>query len=345
MPEKIVACLMVRNEEGRVGRAIRSVLPLVDSVVVADTGSVDGTVEEVLSCGVTPMHLEWPDNFAEARNAILTNIPDGTWVLSLDGDEVLTERTPGSLRAAVESRKADAYVLEKRSYVQEPRGFGYRQCVGEYAEEMGYPGYLIEPNDLLFRKEPDVFWHGAVHETVGQSLLSRGGRRESLSTVVLHNYGRLKPVDNTEMYSRLVDKRLADYPSDPVAMYYKALYTASAGDVGLAEELYTRSLAIERRDSAIYGLASIRLKTGKDKLAETGFVEFLRMRPEESTAWMGLLAACLAQEDQEKVDYYAAWAQRSGRCSRDVLKFAAYCSEKLGNTAIRDYYITRYDET
>ena len=340
----ITACMIVKNEEGRVGPSLDSILPMVDHVVIADTGSTDGTVEEIRSRGVLPLIIPWEDDFSSARNHVLSYVKSG-WVLSVDGDEVITERHAGALREAVDSGDADAYILEKRSYVGTPGGLSYRKCSGEFREERSYPGYLLEPNDLLFRVSPGVAWESVVHETVGGSLVGLGYTRKPLPSVVLHNYGRLKGAGVTDYYASLIAKRMAATPGDPVSMYYMALQLDAEGKLAESESMYSSSLALDKRDFSVYGLAHVRHRLGKHMEAEAGYVEFLRMRPEESTAWLGLFSTCMLQDSQDKLDYYVQWCERSGYVSNHLLKFVAYCSEKMGNTALRDYYIGKYDAT
>src|SRR3712207_1588794 len=85
-------CLLTRDEEKTIERAIRSVQGVADEVVVADTHSRDRTAEVAASLGakVTPFH--WTDDFAAGRN-FTVNLATGDWVLWLNGSE---ELLPGS---------------------------------------------------------------------------------------------------------------------------------------------------------------------------------------------------------------------------------------------------------
>ena len=42
-------CMIVKNEEANIGRAIESFLPFADEIIVNDTGSTDRTIEIVKS--------------------------------------------------------------------------------------------------------------------------------------------------------------------------------------------------------------------------------------------------------------------------------------------------------
>ena len=72
MKRKTVSlCLIARNEEATIGMAIKSVLALVDEVIVVDTGSDDNTRIIAEGYGARVLDVAWEDDFAAARNAAL----------------------------------------------------------------------------------------------------------------------------------------------------------------------------------------------------------------------------------------------------------------------------------
>jgi glycosyltransferase involved in cell wall biosynthesis len=78
--------VMARNEERCIARCLKSVMHVVDDVVVLDTGSTDQTVEIVKSLDCRVHQIEWPNDFAKARNIGLSFV-NTPWVLTLDSDE------------------------------------------------------------------------------------------------------------------------------------------------------------------------------------------------------------------------------------------------------------------
>lgn len=85
----MTACLIVRDEEQRLAGCLASAAPFVDEIVVADTGSRDGTVAVAEQAGARVIRLDWADDFAVARNAVL-DASRTDWVLSLDADETVS---------------------------------------------------------------------------------------------------------------------------------------------------------------------------------------------------------------------------------------------------------------
>ena len=336
---KITVCMIVRDEAKGIGRAVASTRFLDPEYAVLDTGSVDGTQDILRSLGIEPVPFEWIGDFAAARNQALS-LAKGEWVLSLDGDEVLAPFD--HLEACSPEAAPASYLLEKRSYVDDYLQLGYQPCAGDYPLlEHGFPGYLSEPNDLLFRNLPGLSWKGAVHETIGQSIAASGGFSKPLAGAVIHNYGRHGRSGVAKSYKALVAKRLMQDPKDPVAWYYAGLEAQAAVALEEAERCFSVSLELGKRDYAIFGLAKTQLMLGKLSLAEQGFVDFLRMRPKEFPAWAGLLTATMLRKDQGRTDYYVAWAEKAGMGTQEVYRFAAYVSGKLGNNEAKESYVRK----
>ncbi len=94
MKRKTVSlCMIARDEEASIGLAIKSVLALVDEVIVVDTGSRDNTRIIAEGYGARVIDLQWQDDFAEARNAALAEATCD-WILVLDADERLQPVRP-----------------------------------------------------------------------------------------------------------------------------------------------------------------------------------------------------------------------------------------------------------
>jgi len=90
MPLKIAVYAISKNEEQFVERFCESAKDA-DLILIADTGSTDGTVERALACGVTVHDIcITPWRFDLARNAALALVPrDVDICISLDLDELL----------------------------------------------------------------------------------------------------------------------------------------------------------------------------------------------------------------------------------------------------------------
>lgn len=94
---KIALCMIVRNEAHVIRRCIESALPLIDYVLIVDTGSTDGTQQVILDClaenGLPGKVIDesWKD-FAYNRSFALKALRENSEIdygLMIDADEVL----------------------------------------------------------------------------------------------------------------------------------------------------------------------------------------------------------------------------------------------------------------
>src|SRR5690348_611972 len=94
--------MIVKNEAHTLRPCLESVRGLVTQIVVADTGSTDGSSSIAREFGATVIPFSWDDHFANARNAAL--VPMSTdWVLVLDADEELDRETQRNIPALLQA--------------------------------------------------------------------------------------------------------------------------------------------------------------------------------------------------------------------------------------------------
>lgn len=86
--------MIFKNEIRCLERCLKSLQPLRDAVpcelVMADTGSTDGSREIAEKYADTLFDFPWIDDFSAARNAVMDRC-SGQWYFSIDADEWLTE--------------------------------------------------------------------------------------------------------------------------------------------------------------------------------------------------------------------------------------------------------------
>ncbi len=202
---KVSLCLIVRNEENNLRPCLTPVSPLVDEVIVVDTGSTDGTREVAAQLGARVFEFPWCDDFAAARNHALDRTA-GDWIIWLDADDRLD---------AVNSRRLGDLLAKLDDA---PRAY-FMACVN-------VPRAAVDPATViqqcrLFRRDPAIRWERRVHEQIVPSL-ERAGHPILASEVRIHHIGYQDPIlaqrkANRDL--RLLRLEYAADPADPVTLF------------------------------------------------------------------------------------------------------------------------------
>lgn len=171
---KLSLCAIVKDEAALLPRMLESVRGLVDEIVVADTGSTDGTREVARRFDAIVVEHPFRDDFSAARNAAL-DAATGDWILVLDADEVLV-RGHDAVRRAIASDRHAGYYLNFRNHL----GGGRVHACG-----------LMR----LFRNHASIRFRHRIHEQVIESLADHcartGTRLAPLDAAVVDHDGYL----------------------------------------------------------------------------------------------------------------------------------------------------------
>jgi glycosyltransferase involved in cell wall biosynthesis len=175
MPRSTLSVAIITFNEGdNLGRTLASVR-FADEIVVIDSGSTDGTVEIARSFGAKVFSEDWK-GFALQKNSAIDKCV-GTWVLSLDADEELTEELQAEIRGMLET---DAEAT--------PQVDGYRLRLRHVflGRWMRHGGYYPDLKLRLFRRVTSSgvahFTDRPVHESVTVT-----GRAETMAKDFLHH--------------------------------------------------------------------------------------------------------------------------------------------------------------
>lgn len=88
--------MIAKNEEENIENCLKALMPLKEAlgaqILVGDTGSTDRTIEIAQQYADEVFHVEWNQDFAAARNAVMDR-GTGEWYLSVDADEWLDDPT------------------------------------------------------------------------------------------------------------------------------------------------------------------------------------------------------------------------------------------------------------
>ena len=95
---RVSVCYIVKNEARHIEESLRSVV-WADEIVVVDSGSDDGTIEICRRYTDRVLHQDFLGHIEQKNFALDQATHD--WVLSLDGDEVLSDDLADEIRSVL----------------------------------------------------------------------------------------------------------------------------------------------------------------------------------------------------------------------------------------------------
>lgn len=147
----ISLCMIVKNEEKNLERCLKSYAPLMDEIIVVDTGSTDTTKEIAARFTDKIYDFEWINDFSAARNFSFEKATCD-YIFSADADEVLDDEN----RKQFEILKQ---VLDKEIEI-------VQMYYGNQFQNGTIYNYDCELRPKLFKRLRNFTWIEPIHETV-----------------------------------------------------------------------------------------------------------------------------------------------------------------------------------
>jgi tetratricopeptide (TPR) repeat protein len=247
-------CMIVKNEQSHLARCLRSVKPLVDEMIVVDTGSSDHTLDIARIFGAKVYDFPWKNDFSKARNFSLSKAA-GDWILVLDADETISVKDYEEFRRILKlsQRRPDAYRIQTRNYSNQANTVGFNSNRGAFSEEQGL-GWSPSDKVRIFTNDSRIRFAHPVHELVEPSLLKLKIQVHSCS-VVVHHYGTLQDdntLEKTKTYRELGRKKLKKNRISPDAIKESAIQSAKLGKHAEALDLWRRFIRLQPHAAEAY---------------------------------------------------------------------------------------------
>jgi len=206
---EISVCLIVRNEEKTLLRALNSI-PAAYEKIVLDTGSTDNTVIIAKNANAKVFHSEWKDDFSRARNESIAHAT-GSHILILDADEELASGVEEQIKLFVGQYPDQAGTVLFHNIVRD--------------ETKTHRMVRFMPNSPMFS------FRGVVHE----KLYFQNDEADFQSTgIQILHYGyeqeQYQEKGKFERYAALYHKHLKQHPDDGYMLYQMGKLHYSAGD-------------------------------------------------------------------------------------------------------------------
>ena len=244
----VSCCMIIKDEEKYLARCLTSVKPIVDEMIVVDTGSADRSKDIAAAFGAQVYDLKWQDDFAKARNFSLEKA-SGDWILIIDGDEVISSLDYQDFNQIVKNRpKAPvAYTIVTRNYSALPNIVGWVPNDGKYANEEAAAGWIPSVKTRLFYGKDQICFEGAVHELV-DPVVKRKGFKTKQCNIPVHHYGRLDKERLTrkgEVYFEIGKKKMEEMGDDIFAVREMAIQATTLERNEMAIKLWRKLITLD----------------------------------------------------------------------------------------------------
>jgi glycosyltransferase involved in cell wall biosynthesis len=330
--EKICLHMIVKNEKDVIQRCLNSVMPVVDSWVIVDTGSTDGT-QQIIQDHLKDIpgelcEIPWK-NWGATRTEALQLAQEkgeGDYLLLMDADDVLEF----SGAAELPSLEADLYYLWRGT-----KDFSYRR-------------------PQLIRKELPWKYVGVTHEYLA---LDSSFTSETLDTVKYVTMGggaeAKDPKAKFWKNVALLEEGLKEEPNNDRYMFYLAESYRDAGEKGKALECYQKRIQMGGwAEETFWSMFQSALILKDLKLPSPVAIEALlaahRFRPHRCEPLYYLVQLYMDQGDYAKAyEYLKARAFISQPTVKDSL-FNMSWMENYGflfQLSICAYYVGHYEES
>lgn len=210
MPKPFLSVgLIVKNEIRCIEKCLKALQPLRDAlpceVIVADTGSDDGTRQVAERYADEVFDFPWVDDFAAARNAVMERC-HGKWYFTVDADEYLDP----DFHELVQLSRLAPKEWPETLFVNQ-RNYNFPDL--EHGE---YTDFIAQ---RLARLDMGIHYEGSIHECFSRKDGSPIRKAAYLSGIVLHHdgYALESPEARKKKSERnleLLDRELEQNPED-----------------------------------------------------------------------------------------------------------------------------------
>ncbi len=207
---KISAAIITFNEEENIERCIKSLIPVVDEIVVLDSFSTDKTEEICKSHNVHFSQHNF-DGHIQQKNRVL-EYTSNEFVLSVDADEVLSPELARSIMKIKDNPTADGYYFNRLNYYcgkwikhgdwyPDRKLRLWKKSKGKWGGSNPHDTFIMDDNLKLQYLKGDLFHYtyntieqhikqADKFSTIGAAQICESKINVSVITLILHPFWR-----------------------------------------------------------------------------------------------------------------------------------------------------------
>lgn len=230
---KLSQCMIVKNEEKNIERALSWGRDILYEQIVVDTGSTDDTVKLALAMGAKVYHFQWIDDFAAAKNFAISKA-SGDWIALLDADEYILPEGVLKLIPLLDRVDRTGYHVMLTSWLHVDH------------DEKVFAGGV---QTRIFRNTEGLRFMNRIHEELvmnGKSIFPYTVDASEELAIFHSGYNRESSADKGkgERNARLIHMELSEHPDNYNMMGYLADSYYAMGDEETAEQWYWKSISL-----------------------------------------------------------------------------------------------------
>ena len=223
--DSISLCMIMKNEEKRLGRCLRAVQDLVHEIIIVDTGSTDKSITIAKQCGARVMSSPWCDDFAFVRNIGL-KAASMNWILILDPDELISPQDIDVIREHTLHWDIIAYQMITRNYGNNPMQMDAIPNPMDTSAAKDYSSFIPSNKTRLFQNHLGLKFQGCWHELIDYDLVQKK-LNWAPSPVQIHHYPeeilQKNFKEKAAFYLRIAEKKVRLNPADLQAWWELAV--------------------------------------------------------------------------------------------------------------------------
>lgn len=196
------ACMIIKNGEEGLKKLLPEIKNSVDEIIVVDTGSTDNSKQVALDNGAKVYDFEWCNDFAKARNISLQK-STSQYNIFLDDDDIIKRIDIFIIKEHLKKMPNTAVYIRLKDHINEV----------EFTESMQL---RVFPNDKR------LFFKGAIHEQITQSIEEAGIKYSHCNATVEH-FGYKSPEEVFEKLKRnfnALQEQIKENPDDFISLLF-----------------------------------------------------------------------------------------------------------------------------
>ena len=277
---RLSQCMIVKNEEKNIEKALSWGKEILWEQIVVDTGSTDRTVELAKRLGAKVFYFPWQDDFSAAKNFAISKA-SGDWIAFLDADEYFPQEDIRRLPALLEQYDSAGYCAVMTS------------CLQVREDESVFSG---GSQVRLFKKMEGLGYRNRIHEELfllGGEIAYHMADATNLLAIYHTGYagGNVRSKEKAERNIRLLLMDLEEQPDNYRLMSYIGDSYFGGPESGKAKEWFEKAIRFmppnpNKNDGlnamTFENLMLILMEEKKEKELLALYEDAVRRLPEES---------------------------------------------------------------